>query len=114
VVLHVDAQPGGVLPTAGGATELTAVLPFSPADVWIIGYAGAEASGETDHAEHWDGHVFSVDGLPPVDPGGPATPNAEPASALEGATAVPGTDGIWAVGWARDPLRGTSHVVHRG
>jgi hypothetical protein len=89
------------------------VLPFAADDVWIIGYGG-DGAGETDHAEHWDGHVFATDGPPPANPGGPVVADAEPASALEAATAVPGTGAVWAVGWSRDPAAGTSHVVHRG
>jgi hypothetical protein len=102
------------IPTAGGGTELTGVVPIAADDVWIIGYLTNEALTDTDYAEHWDGRVFTTDGTLPEPPGGATTNNGEPASALEAATAVPGTGGVWAVGWARHPQRGVPHAIHRG
>ena len=101
-----------VVPTNGEETELTEIIAFSPSDVWAIGYTGDTPLLETDYAEHWDGTVFTPDASGPPDPDGPIA-NGEPASALSSATAIPGTGGIWAVGWARDPIRGAAHVVHR-
>ena len=111
LALHLTGGTWSVVPTGGGASELTEVVPLGPDDVWVIGYTTLGSTGETDHAEHWDGHVFTPEGPPPPNPGDPATTDAEPASALEGATAVPG-GGVWAVGWSRDAVFGTSHVVH--
>jgi len=116
LALHLTGGAWTVVPTNGEESELTEVITFSPADVWVIGYAGDSTLNETDYAEHWNGEVFTPDATVPADPSpdGPIVFNGEPASALSAATAIPGTGAIWAVGWTRDPIRGGSHVVHRG
>jgi hypothetical protein len=114
LALHLTGGAWTVVPTNGEESELTEVITFSPTDAWVIGYAGESPLNETDYAEHWNGEVFIPDATGPADPGGPITFNGEPASALSAATAIPGTGAIWAVGWTRDPVRGGSHVVHRG
>jgi hypothetical protein len=87
-------------------------LAVSPDDVWVVGYAGNDPGFENDYAEHWDGQTFVPDDPHSSPPGGPVT-QGELASALSAATTIPGTSGIWAVGWARDPVIGGTHVVHR-
>lgn len=113
LALHLTGGAWTVVPTNGEESELTEVIAFSPADAWVIGYAGDSPPNETDYAEHWDGKVFTPDATVPTDPEGPIILNGEPASALSAATAIPGTGAIWAVGWTRDPVRGGTHVVHR-
>ena len=112
LALHRSGGAWTPSPTAGGETELTEVLALSPVDVWVVGYAGNTPTLETDYAEHWDGKVFTPDATIPSTPDGGAT-NGELASALSAATAIPGTGGIWAVGWTGDPVSGGTHVVHR-
>ena len=113
LALHLTGGAWTVVPTNGADSELTEVVAFSPSDAWVIGYTGESSLFETDYAEHWDGQVFTPDAVGPADPDGPIA-NGEPASALSAATAIPGTGAIWSVGWTRDPLRGGTHVVHRG
>ncbi|PRY18931.1 hypothetical protein [Pseudosporangium ferrugineum] len=110
LALHLTGQEWTAVPTAGGGSELTAVLPLAADDVWIVGYGGDHPSIEFDYAEHWDGRKFTTDVI--EEP--PAGIVGEPASALEGATIVPGTGTIWAVGWAEDPIEGVTHAIHRG
>lgn len=112
LALHLTGGAWAVVPADGEESELTEVIVFSPSDTWVIGYTGDSSLNETDYAEHWNGKVFTPDATGPSNPGG-TTNNGEPASALAAATAIPGTGGIWAVGWTRDPLRGGAHVVHR-
>jgi len=113
LALHLTGGAWTVVPTNGEESELTEVVAFSPANAWVIGYTGDSTLGETDYAAHWDGQVLTPDATAPANPNGPITFDGEPASALSAATAIPGTGGIWAVGWTRDPVSGGSHVVHR-
>ncbi|GAA2531829.1 hypothetical protein [Winogradskya humida] len=114
VVLHLTPTGWTIVPTTGLATELTAVLPLAPGDVWIIGYASSKAENEYDLAEHWDGTSFTRDPQLPLPAPDYTILDGEPGSALEAATIVPGTGAIWAAGWYRSPLKGTSHIIHRG
>jgi hypothetical protein len=101
---------GGVwqrVPTAGGGTELTEVVPRSATDVWVTGYGSVDTDGESDYAEHWDGTRFTADAdVPSI--------NGEPASALQAAAATPDTGQLWAVGWQVDPEHGRTHAMRRG
>jgi hypothetical protein len=112
LALHLVDGVWEVVPTNGDETEVTEIVALAPDDVWAIGYTGVTALTETDYAEHWDGVRFTPDASGPADPDVPIT-NGEPVSALEAATAVPGTGTIYAVGWTRDPVRGGTHLVHR-
>jgi hypothetical protein len=83
------------LQVAGQAgTELLDVVVISPADVWVFGYALRPDYFETEYVEHWDGRAFSVVTVRPMPP-----PADFPAAGLASAQQVPGTVGLWAVGW---------------
>lgn len=113
LALHLTAGGWAEVPTSGIGTELTAVIPHGPDDVWIIGYVSDQEANEFDMAEHWDGTRFSRDPELPLPAPGAGILDGEPGSALEAATGVPGTKGIWAAGWYRASVRGTSHIIHR-
>ncbi|WP_033343095.1 hypothetical protein [Catenuloplanes japonicus] len=112
VVLHVTAKGVQAVPTAGDGAELTAVVALAADDVWVFGYDSNVAKREADHVEHWDGTAFTRDDTIPV----PTEEilDGEVASALGGATAVPGTGALWAVGWDGVAPETTPHVIHRG
>ncbi|GIH06337.1 hypothetical protein Rhe02_44040 [Rhizocola hellebori] len=104
IVLHLSGGTWQVRPTFGdGSTQLLEVVARAVDDVWLIGYDRV-AGVESNHVQHWDGQGFTIV---------PAVPNAAAgsvgileglASALGGATVIPGTGELWAVGWTRDSL----------
>jgi hypothetical protein len=87
-------------------TELLDVVVISPADVWVFGYAVRPDYFETEYVEHWDGRLFSVVNVRPMPP-----PADFPAAGLAAAQQVPGTPGLWAVGWRGTLAYGNPNVM---
>jgi len=113
LVLHLSRGAWRVVPTAAGTGALTEVVPFSPTDVWVIGYASTQALSDSDHAEHWDGQRFTID---PTVPGAapPMSSNGKPASALAAAAGDKASGVLWALGWFQDSAGRVPHVIYRG
>jgi hypothetical protein len=113
LVLHRTGSGWRAEATAGGA-EVTEVVPFSPTDVWALGFARTATGAEIDHIEHWDGQKFAVDPTTGLDPAPSADPQGEIASAtpLAGAAGDPATGALWAVGWTAGPGR-VPHAIYR-
>ena len=111
---HRSAGIWRPVPTVGG-TEVTALVAFSPDNVWTLGYQLLPNGPEADHVEHWDGRHLAADdtGLAPGRP--PGGPRGEIASALPIAAASGDatTGTLWAVGWSQPPAI-TPRVIRRG
>jgi hypothetical protein len=89
----------------GAGTDLKDLVVISPEDLWVFGY-GEDSDGLVqEHLEHWDGTTFttvSVRPLPQLD---------FPAAGLVAAHRIPGTAGLWAVGWLDDRYQGRPFVT---
>jgi hypothetical protein len=113
-VWHLSPSGWQPVPTAGGS-EVTALVAFTPDNVWTLGYQLVPMNTKADHVERWDGKQLTAEdtGLPPIPSSGSNQGELGSATPIFAAAGARATGELWAVGWS-DPPAGKPRVIHRG
>jgi hypothetical protein len=95
LVMHWNGSRWSVVPSPNPdliESYLNSVAAISANNIWAVGYTGdAPGSGEA-LVEHWDGKAWGVVSSP--------KPSATTGSVYTAVTRIPGTNQLWAVGYA--------------
>lgn len=106
LIMHWNGSQWSVVPSPNPdliGSYLNSVVAIAANDVWAVGYTGFTPGAGEALIEHWDGKAWGVVSSPR-----PATATGSVYTAV---TRIPGTNQLWAVGYASYGTPGTTGDV---